>query len=148
MNPEVPGRSAITGRRGGAVWDFLSLAADTGEDTFTKYPHLTLGVTAQAVDVMVTVPHAVNSTIRRNIVDLGEDGFQKVAEKIVDNLQELLADHSGATPWSVAFSDAIRRNAQCHFSTRASNSICERRFLAAARRRHNRDGLLPRMALS
>ena len=44
MNPKVPGRPAITGRRSDAVWDLLSLARSGEVETFTKHPHLTLGV--------------------------------------------------------------------------------------------------------
>ena len=99
MNPKVPGRPAIIGRQGYSVWDFLSLSAASKQENFTKHPHLTLGVLSQAVEAMVTVPHAVNNVMRRNLVNLGEDGFQALAEKIVNNLTPLLRDHEGATPW-------------------------------------------------
>jgi hypothetical protein len=98
MNPNVPGRPAITGRQGDAVWDFLSLSAASEEENFTKYPHLTLNVGSQAIEAMVTVPHAVNNAMRRNLIELRETGFRKLAEDIVDNLEPLLRDHEGATP--------------------------------------------------
>jgi hypothetical protein len=99
VNPKAPGRSAITGRQRDSVWDFLSLSTASEEDSFTKHPHLTLGVESQTVSAMVTVPHAVNNIMRRNLVKLGEEGFQVVAENIVDNLKPLLRDHDGAAPW-------------------------------------------------
>jgi hypothetical protein len=99
MNPKASGRSAITGRQGDAVWDFLSLSTASEEDSFTKHPHLTLGIGSQTVSAMVTVPHAVNNLMRQNLVKLGEDGFQALAENIVNNLKPLLHDHEGATPW-------------------------------------------------
>jgi hypothetical protein len=99
MNPEVPGRPAITGRQGDAVWDFLSLSADSVEVNFTKHPHLTLGIESQAVEAMVTVPNAVNNVMRHNLMNLGEAGFQALTEGIVNNLKPLLSDHHGATPW-------------------------------------------------
>ena len=99
MNPKGHGRPAITGRQGDAVWDFLSLSATTKEENFTKYPHLTLGITAQAVDAMVTVPNAVNSVMRKNLISLGEDGFQAMIEKIVIRMKPLLNKHKGAAPW-------------------------------------------------
>jgi len=71
VNPKVPGRPAITGLQGDRVWDFLSLSAPTEEENFTKYPHLSLGVLSQAVEAMVTVPHAVNNVMRRNIIKSG-----------------------------------------------------------------------------
>ena len=54
MNSKALGRPAITGRQGDAVWDFLSLAATTKVGNFTKNPHLTLTISSQAVEAMVT----------------------------------------------------------------------------------------------
>jgi hypothetical protein len=99
MNPKVLGRPAISGRRGDAVWNFLSLSAAPDAGNFTRYPHLTLGVTSRAVEAMVTVPNAVNRAMRRNIKALGEAGFQTLTEKIVNNMSPLLRKHPGATPW-------------------------------------------------
>ena len=99
MNPQVSGRPAIIGRQGDAVWDFLSLSAASEEVNFTKYPHLTLNVGSQAVEAMVTVPHAVNNITRSNLIELGEVRFQALAANIVTNLKPLLHDHEGATPW-------------------------------------------------
>jgi hypothetical protein len=99
MNPKASGRPAITGRQAAAVWDFLSLTAATKGENFTKYPHLTLGILSHAVEAVVTVPNAVNGVMRRNLVELGEEGFTMLAEDIVTNLKPLLRKHKGATPW-------------------------------------------------
>lgn len=99
MNPKVAGRPAIIGSQGDAVWDFLSLSAAPEAVNFTKYPHLTLNVGSQAIEAMVTVPHAVNNVMRHNLIKLGEAGFQALAGEIVNNLNPLLHDHEGATPW-------------------------------------------------
>jgi hypothetical protein len=99
MNPKSSGRPAITGRREDAVWDFLSLTASAKAENFTKYPHLTLGILSHAVEAMVTVPNAVNNAMRRNLVDLGEDGFEALAKDIVTNLKPLLRKYKGAAPW-------------------------------------------------
>jgi hypothetical protein len=99
MNPKAPGRPAIIGRQGDAVWDFLSLSAASEEVNFTKHPHLTLNVGSQAIEAMVTVPHAVNNVMRHNLIKRGEAGFQALAEDIVNNLKPLLHNHQGATPW-------------------------------------------------
>jgi hypothetical protein len=37
--------------------------------------------------------------MRRNLVNLGEEGFQALAKEVVDNMKPLLRDHKGATPW-------------------------------------------------
>ncbi|MVT68362.1 hypothetical protein GPL21_25020 [Bradyrhizobium pachyrhizi] len=99
MNPKAPGRPAITGRQSNAVWDFLSLASSGKIENFTKHPHLTLGVIAHEVEAMVTVPNAVNGTMRRNLIEIGEDGFQKLVSGVVKNLKPLLRHQPGATPW-------------------------------------------------
>lgn len=99
MNPKAPGRSAITGRLGDAVWDFLSLAPGREIENFTNHPHLTLGVVAQDVEAMVTIPNAINGTMRSNLIDLGEDGFQSLTAAVVKNLKPLLRKSPGATPW-------------------------------------------------
>ena len=99
MNPKAPGRSAITGRRSDAVWDFLSLTRAGEAENFTNYPHLTLGVVAQAVEAMVTVPNAINSTMRRNLIELGEAGFQSLTSGVVKNLKPVLRKCPGAAPW-------------------------------------------------
>jgi hypothetical protein len=97
MIPDEQGRKAITGRQGYGVWDFLSLSAAAGN--FTKYPHLTLSIRAQAVEAMVSVPNEVNSMMRRNLKQLGEAGFQDLTREVIDNLDPLLRDHKGAKPW-------------------------------------------------
>jgi hypothetical protein len=94
MNPNVPGRGAI-GRQRDRVWDFLSLS--TGP--FTRFPHLTLGITSTAVEAWVTIPNGVNPLVRRTLKELGEAGFRKLAREIVDNLKPRLRDHKGAAPW-------------------------------------------------
>lgn len=81
------------------MWDFLSLASSGEVENFTSYPHLTLGVVAQQLEAMVTVPNAVNGTMRRNLIKLGEDGFQQLATRVLNNLKPLLRKHPGATPW-------------------------------------------------
>ena len=99
MKPEAPGRPAITGRQEEAVWDFLSIASNTDNDAFTKNPHLTLGISAHAVEAMVTVPNAIDRAIRRRIAELGEDGFQALGARIVANLAPLIHENPGALPW-------------------------------------------------
>jgi hypothetical protein len=99
LNPKAPGRPAITGRQGDAVSDFLSLSSASKAENFTKYPHLTLGIVASAVEAVVTVPNSVNSTMRRNLIKLGEQGFKALTLDILANMNPLLRRHKGATPW-------------------------------------------------
>lgn len=99
MNPSLEGRGAVTGTRADAVWNFLSLSNERDAAQFTRYPHLTLGITAVATEVMVTVPNAVSGRIKHKLKELGEEGFRTLAEHIVRNMRPLLRRHPGATPW-------------------------------------------------
>ena len=99
MNETALGRPAITGQKEDSVWDFLSLAKGSGDDTFTESPHLTLAINTHSVEAMVTVPNAVNNIMRRNIIELKEDGFRSLVTVIVGNLAPLIRDHPGALPW-------------------------------------------------
>src|SRR5205823_3703591 len=56
MDPLAPGRGAIKGRTGSSVWDFLSLRDRPDGSAFTKYPHLTLAVRADYLEVAITIP--------------------------------------------------------------------------------------------
>jgi hypothetical protein len=143
MNPKAVGRSAITGRQADAVWDFLSLSAALEEDSFTKHPHLTLGIGSQAVDAMVTVPNAVNNAMRKNLVKLGEAGFQALATDIVNNLKPLLQITRGQRHGAGAFSGGIPRRGQSHTSMQGLISTCARQFRPVGRPRHSRDGCPP-----
>ncbi len=75
MNPRGQGRPAITGQAGSAVWDFIPLKAAGGKAAFTSCPHLTLSIQSQRLVVIVTLPNAVGSAMRRNLVDLPYDEF-------------------------------------------------------------------------
>jgi hypothetical protein len=99
MNPKTPGRPAITGLRGDAVWDFLSISDAAKAENFTKYRHLTLRIVGNTVEAMVTVPNSVNSTMRRNLIKLGEEGFATPTRDILTKMKPLLRSHKGATPW-------------------------------------------------
>lgn len=99
MNALVDGRGMIKGRDADAVWDFLSLSRASDAEKFTKYPHLTLNIASHAVEAMVTIPHHVNTPVKRAIRELGEDGIQQMVERILRNLKPLLRSHKYATPW-------------------------------------------------
>ena len=61
MDPKGQGRSAITGKNGVAVWDFLWLHNSSDKDVFTHSPHLTLVVSHDRVTAMITVPNGIKS---------------------------------------------------------------------------------------
>ena len=120
MNPEGKGRPAITGRHESAVWDFLSLAGTEDAEAFTHYPHLTLGLSLEFLDAMVTVPHAVNATMRNNLKNLGEEGFRGLLEKVIENLKPVFRKCKGAVP--------LFRGVQRRYPTQRSKPFLDARI--------------------
>jgi hypothetical protein len=98
MNAQGSGRPAITGREENRVWDFLPLSTAPAVAPFNKHIHLTMGIHADAVVAMVTVPHAVNTETRQGLVRLGEAGFLELIRSINENLQSVLQREPHATP--------------------------------------------------
>lgn len=101
MDRTLPGRDKITGKGGIAVWDFLQLKRVVREDSFTKYPHLTLAIESDRLLAMVTVPHGIKSASRRNLVDLGIDGFEDLLKEVNKRLVVALRKTKGAAPWCI-----------------------------------------------
>lgn len=99
MDPKGQGRSAITGKNGVAVWDFLRLRNSSDKDAFTHNPHLTLVVSHDRVTAMITVPNGIKSAYRRNLVDLGAEGFSELLADITKRLVRGLRGANGAVPW-------------------------------------------------
>ena len=91
MDPAAPGRSAITGRGEDAVWDFLSLVDRPKRATFTSYPHLTLSVQADHLDVAITIPNGVTQPARQRLIDLGTEGLISLNAQILTRARRILA---------------------------------------------------------
>lgn len=101
MDPSLSGRGAITGKDGISVWDFLQLKRAKGKELFTKYPHLTLSIESNRLVAMITVPHGIKSASRRNLVDLGIDGFEDSLKEVNKRLVIALRKTKGAAPWCI-----------------------------------------------
>jgi len=99
VNPDTPGRPAITGTNEDRVWDFLSLNAANKAKSFTSYPHLTLGIQANELSISITVPNGVSGPVRRNLMSLGTTGFQEVITKIVGNMEAIEGWGRDMKPW-------------------------------------------------
>ncbi|MEN1704621.1 MAG: hypothetical protein AAGJ54_03780 [Planctomycetota bacterium] len=82
VDPKGARRSAITGRGGDGVWDFLPLKAARDAKNFTDFPHLTLGVHRQNAGASITIPNGVRGGFKSSLKELGEDGFLTLLEKI------------------------------------------------------------------
>jgi len=75
VDPRGARRSAITGRSGTAVWDFLPLKAARGASTFTAFPHLTIALHQADAEAAITVPNGVRGGFRTKLREVGEGGF-------------------------------------------------------------------------
>ena len=102
MDPGGPGRPAITGREGTAVWDFLRLTEARGKPNFTAYPHLTLGIQAQRVVVIVTLPNGAPAYMRRNLTRRGFAEFVALVGQVEARISKVLVPIRGACPWMEA----------------------------------------------
>jgi hypothetical protein len=99
MNPSGAGRGAITGKSGKSVWDFLPIKGLKDGETFTSFPHLTLSLEHDRVVVIVIIPSSIRPAFRRNIVQLGFNGFYEIMSRVNQNLNEALKGAPGAAPW-------------------------------------------------
>ena len=97
VDPKLPGKKAIKGRKDDVVWDFLAFARDIKDANFTAHPHLTLGVGSDSVSAMVTLPNNAGSA-RRSLMAQGEQGFRDMVSKILENMCPLLSNCPGMEP--------------------------------------------------
>jgi hypothetical protein len=91
MDPKAPGRTAITGRGGRAVWDFLPLKDRPKRGAFTGYPHLTLAVHADHLEAAITIPNGVIRPVRQRLIDLGSDRLTAINAKILRRARRLIS---------------------------------------------------------
>ena len=106
------GRSAITGHGGNAVWDYIPFTFASPQEPFTKWPHLTHGLTRVGVEAMITFPNSMRSDLRRELVALGEEGFSRVVAEVERNLRPVLKGVDGAHP--------LFRSIQRHYKSQRS----------------------------
>ena len=119
MDPAAPGRSAITGRGEGAVWDFLSLVDRPKRGSFTSYPHLTLSVQADHLNVAITIPNGVTRTVRQRLIDLGAEGLVPLNAQILTRARRILSRGG----WVEAY--ALQR----HYPSQRSPAIIDARMV-------------------
>ncbi len=91
MDPKAPGRTAITGRGGRAVWDFLPLKDRPKRGAFTGYPHLTLAIHADHLEAAITIPNGVIRPVRQRLIDLGTDRLTAINAKILRRARRLIS---------------------------------------------------------
>ncbi len=91
VDPAAAGRIAITGRDGRVVWDFLSFAERPKRGAFTGYPHLTLAVHADHLEVSITIPNSVIRPVKTRLANLGADRITDINALILRRARRLIA---------------------------------------------------------
>jgi hypothetical protein len=101
IDPQSPGRGAITGRQSDFVWDFIGLEEIRRAKAFTQYPHLTVGIHADRVDAYVTVPNAIKSRLRSTLLGNDYADFERRILEVARGIGLALRSAKGATPMIV-----------------------------------------------
>lgn len=86
IDPACTGRPGITDE-GTFVWDFMSLRPSNSGDKFTIWPHLTLGIWIDKIDVMLTIPNGTKARCIGPLRELGPSGFVDMCQQIAGNLE-------------------------------------------------------------
>lgn len=78
IDPALEGRSAITGKDGLYVWDFLRFKESRNAKNHTEYPHLTISIHNELANVAITIPNGASREIRGRLFDLKYEDFEDV----------------------------------------------------------------------
>lgn len=97
-DPTLPGRGAITGSSGIAVWDCIRPITSQPEADFTRFAHYTLGVESDQVSAMMTIPDKLRADARKKLRRLGRDGFIDILLRISGSMETLLKSYPGSLP--------------------------------------------------
>lgn len=98
IDPNGKRRGGITGRDSTYVWDFLPLNVARNADLFTDYPHLTMGLNAQASVAAITIPNGIKGGFRRHFKSMGLDGFRACLLEVEAALRPIIMKAEGAKP--------------------------------------------------
>ena len=97
VDPDNPGRGAITGASARLVWDYIGLVGARGGG-FTQYPHLTLGILDDRLEAMLTVANSVPSRRRRAILGGTFAEFEQLVAEVVNRMAAAHAIAPGLRP--------------------------------------------------
>lgn len=112
MDSESSGRSAITGMSGSSVWDYIRLKQARKAKQFTQYPHLTLGILADRLEVYVTIPNGIRSRLRSKMLGQSYEEFEGLIGKVTASLLKVVRSTPGSLPKVVVV--------QRHYATQRS----------------------------
>lgn len=92
------GRSKITGKKDGVLWDFIPLKNQRESQKLTHYPHLTFSLRSGGASAMFNIPNAVRGGLRKRLIDLGEEEFKSMLIQIEQNLRPVLTRTKNCKP--------------------------------------------------
>ena len=100
VDPNLPGRGAIKSFKGWYVWDFMRLKISKGAGSFTKYPHLTIGIHAEEAVALITLPHAVKYSIRKKVFGPRQAMFNELIFSIARNMNKVVKLDPSVQPYA------------------------------------------------
>jgi len=97
LDPNGPGRPAITRGENGRVWDVIPLRLAKGH-ALTAYPHVTINIQPGFASVAITVPNSVKGGIRARLRKVSAEEFGALLEGIEKRLRRVLRKVPDARP--------------------------------------------------
>jgi hypothetical protein len=98
VDPDNPGRGAITGTRARSVWDYIALMGLREVRYFTQYPHLTLGIHDDSLLAMLTMPNSVSPRRRRAMLGASFEQFKERIDAVVRGIAAVSDMAKGMRP--------------------------------------------------
>ncbi|GAB5500115.1 MAG: hypothetical protein PsegKO_24260 [Pseudohongiellaceae bacterium] len=129
------GRSAITGKQSHTVWDYIPLQSAKEAGAFTSFPHLTLFLNRDHVGIIVSIPNGLKRSLRRKLIDLGEQEFVDLMEIVKDRLVKALSKSSSGIP--------VASVQQRHYRSQRSIPVVDARLEYDLRTAFPREGKSP-----
>ncbi len=113
------GRARITGREATGVWDVLRFQHAPGGNV-NLHPHLTLVVDREFVLLLLVLPNGMKREYRRQLCELGTDGFMRLVREVLPRLDQVLAGAGGWVPWL----ELVQR----HYPSRSAEAVVDTRL--------------------
>jgi hypothetical protein len=115
VDPDNPGRGAITGTKSRRVWDYIGLMAARGAGGFTSHPHLTLGVHDDKLEAMLTLPNGMPASRRRAMLGDRFEAFEARVGEVTAGMMRAIEKTTGAKP--------IANVVQRHYASQRSEPV-------------------------
>lgn len=112
---EAGGRSAITGTKVHSVWDYIPFAEAQGKPNFTALPHLTLAIDRDRTIVQLTIPHRIETSYRKALIDSGYEGFKAGLNEFLTRIKPILDQDPTVQPFVAVL--------QRHYTSQRSSGV-------------------------